>query len=221
MTEHSTYQDATQFWDERYAQKEQIWSGRVNQQLADVAATLTAGTALDLGAGEGGDAVWLAGHGWHVTAVDISRTALARAGAAAERAGVADRISFEQHDLATEFPSGTFDLVSAQYLHSPVELPRAAVLQRAAAAVAPGGRLLIVDHAAPPPWAQAHRHQAEDGEEHRLPDLPTLSETSDSLGLDPARWQIERCESVEREATGPDGITGMLLDNVILARRVG
>lgn len=213
--------DATRFWDERYAEKEQIWSGRVNQRLADVAATLTAGTALDLGAGEGGDAVWLAGHGWQVTAVDISRTALARAAAAAELAGVADRISFQRHDLATDFPSGVFDLVSAQYLHSPVEFPRAAVLQRAAAAVAPGGRLLIVDHAAPPPWAQAHQHDAADGEEHRLPDLPTLSETFDSLGLDPAHWQVERCESVEREATGPDGITGTLVDNVILARRVG
>lgn len=232
MTEHGTHEDATQFWNQRYGEKEQIWSGRVNQQLADVASTLTAGSALDLGAGEGGDAIWLAGQGWQVTAVDISETALSRAAAAATRAGMADRIDFQQHDLATDFPAGSFDLVSAQYLHSPVQFPRTAVLQQAAAAVAGGGRLLIVDHAAPPPWAKAHQH-ATDGESsagndarnnsdaHQLPDLPALSETFQSLELDPAQWLVERCEEVERVATGPDGVTGTLLDNVILARRVG
>jgi len=232
MTEHGTSEDATQFWNQRYGEKDQIWSGRVNQQLADVAATLTAGTALDLGAGEGGDAIWLAGQGWQVTAVDISETALSRAAAAATRAGLADRIDFQQHDLSTDFPPGSFDLVSAQYLHSPVHFPRAAVLQQAAAAVAAGGRLLIVDHAAPPPWAKAHQHAAdgddnsdnnsENGAEgHQLPDLPALSETFQSLDLDPAQWAVERCEEVERVATGPDGVTGTLLDNVILARRLG
>lgn len=213
---------ATQFWERRYGEREHIWSGRVNQVLADVASGLTAGTALDLGAGEGADAIWLASHGWQVTAVDISDTALSRARSTAEQAGVADRISFQQADLAAGFPSGSFDLVTAHYLHAPADLefPRAAVLQRAAAAVAPRGSLLIVDHGAMPPWAQQHLHQGEDGEWHEPPAMATLEETFDSLELDPERWQVERREATEREAGGPDGQTGTVLDHIILARRI-
>jgi SAM-dependent methyltransferase len=243
MTEQdAATEDATWFWDRRYAEKDHIWSGRVNQVLADVASHLEPGTALDLGAGEGADAVWLAGRGWQVTAVDVSETALSRASDAAAEAGVADRISFRRCDLATDFPSGRFDLVSAQYLHSPLEFPRATVLRNAAAAVGDGGRLLIVDHAEPPPWAR-HHHQdqqdqqdqhdrqdqqgqhdqdgAETEDRHEMPELPALAETFASLDLSREQWTVERCESVERVATGPDGQTGTLLDNVILARRIG
>src|SRR3954468_20682622 len=99
--------ETARFWDQRYAEREQIWSGRVNPVLASVAAELPPGRALDLGCGEGGDAVWLADHGWAVTAVDISSTALDRARRAAEGAGVGDRITFERHDLAESFPAGT------------------------------------------------------------------------------------------------------------------
>lgn len=223
MSEHeasgdTAARDATQFWEQRYGERDRIWSGRVNQVLADVAAGLAAGTALDLGAGEGGDAVWLAGRGWQVTAVDISATALSRGRSAATDVGVAERISFQQYDLATEFPPGSFDLVSAQYLHSPVDFPRATVLQRAAGAVAIGGRLLIVDHAEPPPWAREH-HNDQDGN-HQPPPMAPLSETFGSLELMPEQWLVERCETVGREATGPDGITGTVLDNIILACRL-
>lgn len=212
--------EATRFWEQRYGERDRIWSGRVNQVLADVAADLTPGHALDLGAGEGGDALWLAARGWQVTAVDVSATALSRARSAAADAGVAEQINFRQCDLATDFPAGSYDLVSAQYLHSPVEFPRAVVLRRAADAVGAGGRLLIVDHAAPPPWSQAHQHQDQDGHWHDGPPLPTLEEAFASLELVPDRWRVERCETVEREATGPDGRTGTLLDNVILASQL-
>ncbi|MFI0040432.1 class I SAM-dependent methyltransferase [Streptomyces mutabilis] len=111
------------------------------------------GRALDLGCGEGGDAVWLATHGWHVTAVDIAPTALQRLTQHAARAGVTDRVSAQQHDLAETFPAGTFDLVSAQYLQTPYDLPRADILRRAAHALTPGGLLLIVDHGSVRPWA--------------------------------------------------------------------
>lgn len=145
--QHADGAPAEQFWERHYRQRERVWSGRANPVLVEVAGTLPARRALDLGCGEGGDAIWLAGHGWQVIAVDISATALDRAAADAAAADVADRIDLQRHDLAQTFPAGTFDLVSAQYLQSPVTLPRDLVLRSAAAAVAPGGLLLIVDHA--------------------------------------------------------------------------
>ena len=106
-----------------------------------------------------GDAIWLAQQGWRVTAVDVSATALDRAAADATTASVVYRINFRQHDLALAFLLGVFDLVSAQYLHSPIEFPRVHVLQEAADAVTLGGLLLIVDHASvgPGSWADPRR----------------------------------------------------------------
>ncbi len=195
-------------WEEHYAAKPQVWSGRVNARLAETVPTLAGTRALDLGCGEGADAVWLAEHGWTVVAVDVSETALERAGAAASARGVADRIDFQCHDLTSSFPRGSFDLVSAQFLHSTVEMDRSDILRRAAAAVAPGGVLLIVDHAAAPPWAtKMHHHE-----------FPTAEEVVAGLGLDEG-WE-KQIRSVERSARGPEGQEVTLLDNVILLRRI-
>jgi SAM-dependent methyltransferase len=218
--QHQAAGDATRFWEQRYGERDQIWTGRVNAVLAEIAGGLEVGRALDLGCGEGGDAIWLAGMGWRVTAADISETALSRARDAAVAAGVDSRITFERRDLADDFPSGAFDLVSSQYLHSPVEFPRAAVLQQAAQAVALGGRLLIVDHGAPPPWAVDHSSSWADGGAHEPPSMPTVLETFDSLQLADDHWRVDRLEAVHREATGPNGETGMLLDNIILTCRL-
>ena len=196
-------------WEEHYASRPQVWSGRVNAQLAAVAPQLGGTRALDLGCGEGADAIWLAEQGWTVVAVDVSGTALSRARTAATSRGVAEHIDFQQHELTTSFPAGGFDLVSAHFLHSTVEMDRTAVLRKAAEAVAPWGALLIVDHAAPPPWAAKMAHH----------EFPTPEAVVDGLHLDPARWepQISR---VERPARGPDGEEVTLVDNVILLRRV-
>lgn len=198
------------FWDGHYGQREQIWSGRANPVLVAIAAGLPPGTALDVGCGEGGDALWLAARGWEVTAVDVSAVALARTAARAAAEGRSDRVRTERHDLAETFPAGRFDLVSAQYLHSPLDFPRDAVLRRAADAVAPGGRLLVVGHAAGPSWAPP---------EHRAVHFPTPEETLAALALDPEAWRVERCEVGTRAATGPDGQAGTLLDSVLLAAR--
>ncbi|MEU0568781.1 methyltransferase domain-containing protein [Nonomuraea sp. NPDC005983] len=203
--------EAERFWEERYQERDRVWSGRANPVLVDVVGPLPAGAALDLGCGEGGDAVWLAGLGWQVTAVDVSATALSRASAAAEAAGVEARIDFQRHDLAHSFPSGAFDLVSAQFLQSPVEFPRDRVLRAAARAVASGGLLLIVEHGAFPPWARHH-------EPH--PRFPSPEETLAVLDLSPGQWRTERLGSPEREATGPDGQRGTLIDNVVAVRRL-
>jgi len=201
--------DAHAAWEEHYTAKPQVWSGHVNAQLADIAGELTGARALDLGCGEGADAIWLAERGWTVVAVDVSATALDRARAAAESRGVADRIDFQLHDLTSGFPDGAFDLVSAQFLHSMVEMDRPALLRRAAAAVAPGGTLLIVDHAAAPPWAsKIHHHE-----------FPSAESVLAGLTLDNAHWQRIRVETVARSARGPDGADATLSDNVIRLRR--
>ncbi|HZF58086.1 MAG TPA: class I SAM-dependent methyltransferase, partial [Rubrobacter sp.] len=93
--------EAKRFWEDHYRRRGRVWSGRPNPVLVDIVGSLRRpGTALDLGCGEGGDAIWLARQGWCVTAVDISATALDRAAVDAATAGVADRIDFRQHDLA-------------------------------------------------------------------------------------------------------------------------
>ena len=65
------------FWDERYGADDRVWSGHPNPQLVDRVAALTPGRALDVGCGEGADAVWLARQGWQVTALDVSAVGLA------------------------------------------------------------------------------------------------------------------------------------------------
>lgn len=202
--------DAATFWENRYRESGRTWSGRANAALEREAAGLTPGTALDLGSGEGGDALWLALNGWSVTAVDISPTALARGQADAEAAGLTGRIRWIAADLATWRPDGPFDLVTAHFLQSPVELPREVILRRAAANVVPGGVLLVVGHAQFPPWS---KHQP-DG----VP-LPTADDVLASLELPAEHWTILTKAAVDRQATGPDGQVATLVDSVLTLRR--
>lgn len=202
--------EAKQHWESRYGERDRIWSGRVNARLAEVAAELPPGRALDLGCGEGADALWLAERGWQVVGVDISETALSRAAAEAKARGLADRVRFVPMNLSDDFPDGAFDLVSAQFLHSMVHLDRDRIFTRAARAVAPGGTLLIVDHGAAPPWAAAAVH------DHVF---NSADEVAGALDLGAGRWERVYVGSVERDAVGPDGQTAVLTDNVIVLRR--
>lgn len=207
----STEQPPEAFWEELYGARESVWSGRVNPLLAQVAETLPAGRALDVGAGEGGDTVWLASRGWDVVALDISATALRRLEAAATDRGVAGRVHPRAVDLEHELPDGEFDLVSAQFFQSPLEFPRDRVLRDLAGLLVPGGRLLLVDHGSAPPWAWSQ------GEGRAF---PSIDETVAGLALDASRFEIERAEAAPRLATGPDGQEAEVLDNVVLARRL-
>jgi SAM-dependent methyltransferase len=200
---------AQQAWEEHYGKQDRMWSGRVNVRLAELVEPLPPGRALDLGCGEGADAIWLAEHGWQVTAVDISQTALARAAVDTANRNLASRIDFQRHDLTESFPSGVFDLVSAQFLHSTVPMDRARVLRRAADAVSAGGHLMVVGHGEAPPWASEHHHH----------DFPTADEVVSSLKLDESQWDKVRVAAVERDALGPAGREAVLADNVMVLRR--
>lgn len=204
--------DATvEFWDTLYSRDDHVWSGKVNATLAQIVEDFTPGTALDLGCGEGADAVWLAQRGWTVTGVDVSAIALGRAKVAARDAGVAVGITWQQHDLDETFPAGTFDLVSAQFLQSPLAMARIAIMQQAAAAVAPGGRLVVVGHAAMPAWSD---HEAPEG------GFQSPEQVMAEAQLNPWNWAIERAEIVTRWVTAPDGHDGPLDESVVVARRL-
>lgn len=148
--EHPAPPNSAAEWDERYGSAQRVWSAQVNPSLADEAADLPPGRALDVGSGEGADSRWLAARGWQVTAVDISRVALDRAAAIEPVSGA---ISWVQADLTADpVPGGPYDLVSAHYFPIPVE--QSGVAQALIGAVTPGGVLLVVAHA--PDGVRAH-----------------------------------------------------------------
>jgi len=134
-------------WDERYAASEAVWSTTPNMWVEQVTTSLPVGTALDLAAGEGRNALWLAERGWQATAVDFSSVALDRARQwAQQRLGEdASRLTTVVADLREYRPDPTFDLVLVVYLQLPRELRRP-ILRMAAGAVAAGGTLLVVAH---------------------------------------------------------------------------
>lgn len=131
-------------WDTRYRANDLVWGGDPNRFVAEEFTGTPPGRALDIGSGEGRNAMWLAGLGWRVTAVDFSTVAVDRARQLAERQGVT--VDWVVADLRDYQPTpGAFDAVVVAYLHlPPAELN--VVLGRAAQALAPGGRILVVGH---------------------------------------------------------------------------
>ncbi|NIY77681.1 class I SAM-dependent methyltransferase [Thalassospira sp. HF15] len=202
--------DPRKFWQETYEKASPQTSGKPSAILERFVKDRTAGCALELGCGKGDDAVWLAKQGWTVTAVDVSETALGYARANAERNGVEHQITFEAHDLTKSLPDGVFDLVSAQFLQSPVEFPREAVLNRAAAMIAKGGLLLVTTHGSRPSWSWAPEDTV----------FPTPQEALYALTLDHTRWRQIAVDNFERMATGPKGEKGSVIDTVIALERL-
>jgi len=196
-------------WDERYGGAELVWSGNPNPQLVAEAAELAPGTALDVGAGEGADAVWLARRGWRVTAVDFSKVALERVVQHAADEGV--EVTTEQADVRTwEPPAGAFTLVNSQFMHLPSEV-FTQVVARLAAAVAPGGHLVVVGH---------HPKDLESPSIGRPPVEDMLFTAEQIAGLlDTAEWEILAADTRPRQLIGVDGepVTGH--DAVLHARR--
>ncbi|AEA27284.1 Methyltransferase type 11 [Pseudonocardia dioxanivorans CB1190] len=199
------------FWDGRYRAAPSVWSGRPNPQLVDETSGLTPGTALDVGCGEGADVAWLAGRGWTVTGVEISRVALERAEAHAREAGLTGRTRWLHLDATREPVPGTFDLVSAHFVHLPPGM-RDDLHRRLAAATAPGGTLLVVAH---------HPLDLDNGVPR--PPVRELFFTADDVAavLDPREWTIVTSAARPRRWTDADGREWTLHDTILRARRRG
>jgi SAM-dependent methyltransferase len=204
-----------EFWDDRYASADgsgRLWSGQPNPQLVAQTADLAPGEALEAGCGEGADAIWLARQGWTVTAVDVSAVALERAAGYAAAAGdeVARRITWQREDLLSWTPEPErFDLVSAQYMHLPTsELE--AWHRRLAAAVRPGGTLLVVGHHPD----DLHANVGRVGTADRFWAAEAIA-----ASLDPGRWEVVVADAPGRSATDLDGQPVTVRDTVLRAAR--
>jgi SAM-dependent methyltransferase len=207
MPEVQPGQSAGEYWESFYASGLSRWSRRPNGALEEELAGLGPGTALDLACGQGADAIWLAEQGWVVTATDVAASALEVAEQHAAAAGLAGRICWEVHDLAESRPAGPFDLVTASFMHSPVELPWTAILHRAATeAIAPGGTLLVVGHAP----SEAHPHAG-------LLGPPELLE---ALALPADEWTVRTAELRSRLHAFRDGEAAERTDTVVRLQRV-
>ncbi|MFC7493158.1 MULTISPECIES: SAM-dependent methyltransferase [unclassified Nocardioides] len=195
-------------WDERYGGEGRTWSGRPNAVLVDEASDLSPGRAVDLGCGEGGDAIWLAEQGWQVTAIDFSDAGLRKAAEHAAERGVADRIEFRHADLRTWAPDGEqWDLVTSCFLHL-LDHGMVTATERMAEAVAPGGTLLVAGH------------HPDDSHTGLRWSLPGVMFTADELvpAVDADRFEV-RAEARPRSETRNDE-THEVTDAVLVARRL-
>jgi 2-polyprenyl-3-methyl-5-hydroxy-6-metoxy-1,4-benzoquinol methylase len=190
-------------WDERHAARQPIESFEPDPTLVDEIGSLRPGRALDLGAGDGRNAIWLAIQGWQVTAVDFSQVALDRGRALATASGV--RVEWQLADLLEWSPGASrFDLVTLFFIHLPSD-ERRDVYARAAAAVAPGGTLLIVGH---------DRTNLVDGVGG--PQDPTVLFTPGEIAADLAGFRVDRADVARLRDLDGDGP----IDAIVRAVRV-
>jgi SAM-dependent methyltransferase len=203
----STGADGAAIWEARYASAEQVWSGRPNTALVAEIAGLTPGRALDVGCGEGADAVWLAGRGWDVTALDVSQVALERATRHARDAEVEVRW-VRSALVGAPIAAGTFDLVATMYpalQRTPTNEAENVLM----AAVAPGGVLLVVHHA---------DVDSEQAKAHGFDPADYVSPVDVAARLGPD-WQVEFDERRPRATTTGAG-AHHTHDVVLRARRL-
>lgn len=192
-------------WDERYSTTDLVWTAEPNRTLVAEVGGLKPGRALDIAAGEGRNAVWLASQGWQVTATDFSEVGLGKARALAEHIGV--EIETVQAD-ATEPIDGRFDLVVIMYLHLPAEARRIAV-RNAASALDVGGTLLVVGH------DSTNLDEGFGG-----PPDPTVLFTAEDIvaDLEDSGLTVERAERIVRTVATEEG-ERRALDALYRARR--
>ncbi|EFQ84460.1 methyltransferase domain protein [Aeromicrobium marinum DSM 15272] len=209
MTHETPDVQGAAFWDERYATSRRIWSGNPNPTLVTEIAGMPPGHALDVGCGEGADALWLAAQGWTVVGADLSTVALGRAAEHGADLQLTERVAWQQTDLVADPPEpGSFDLVTSHFTHLPPDA-RHRLFDGLAAAVRSGGTLLFVGHDYGDIAAGMPR-----------PPRPEVFHTPDELAarLDDA-WTVEVSELRPRHATTPEGVKITIHDTVLRARR--
>ena len=199
------------FWNERYRSSGQVWSGNPNPQLVAEVAGRAPGRALDVGCGEGADAIWLARNGWAVVAADISSVAVERGEQHARDTDpvAAARIEWRQADLLAQPPEpGSFDLVSVQFMQLPPQ-PRTRLFTALAAAVRAGGTLLVVGH-----------HPSDLATGVARPPMPERFYSPQEIAalLDDS-WLVQVSEARPRPASTPDGAGVTIHDAVLVATR--
>ncbi len=200
--------DATD-WDARYAESELVWNPDPNPLVVQTFGDLPAGTALDLGTGEGRHALWLAARRWSVTAVDFSAEAIrkARALQAAHAPETAGLIDWVRADVLAEPPRpDTYDAVVVLYLHLPAD-QRRRVLRAATNALASGGTLLVVGH------DTTNLEEGVGGPQDATVLFTAEDVVADLAGLD---VRVRRAERITR-TVGEEGAAA--LDAVVVALR--
>jgi SAM-dependent methyltransferase len=203
-----------------------------NPYLVRAVSELTPGTALDAGCGAGAEAIWLATHGWQVTAADISSDALGQASRRAIDSGLpAEQVKWVEADLTIWVPDTRYGLVVTNYAHP--SIPQLDFYRRISDWVAPGGTLLIVGHLHSPGagaghgqgHGHGHAHGEGHGDSHEQHDQQPPAEASVlvadvSAVLDAANWQLVIAEEQFRTVTGPGGQASELHDVVVQATRL-
>jgi SAM-dependent methyltransferase len=197
---------AVERWDERYAAREYVWQVTPNQFVESYLVGLTPGRAIDLAAGEGRNAVWLAQHGWQVTAVDFSQVGLDKARRLAIEHGVEAAVELVKVDALVYEPRERVDLVIIAYLQVPSAEQRV-VLEHATAWLRPGGTLFIVAH---------DRSNVEGGQGG--PSDPDVCYDVDATVEALSGLEIVSAEVVRREVETDDGPRSAL-DTLVMARR--
>ncbi|MBS4729281.1 class I SAM-dependent methyltransferase [Mycobacterium sp. SM1] len=185
-----------QAWNSRYSDAELLWGAQPNMFVVAEMAATPPGRALDVACGEGRNAIWLASRGWQVVGVDFSAVGLERAARLADRAGVAQRVAFRLADVVSDpLPAGPFDAVIVAYLQLAAG-PRRVVLRKAAAAVAPGGTLLVVGH------DSTNIAEGTGGPQDPAVLFSPADVLADLVGLD--GLVVEKAERVRRPVPGAD-----------------
>lgn len=196
-----------QHWQERAGDPGSAAGQPLHPYLAREIGGLEPGTALEAGCGAGAEAIWLAAHGWRVTAADISSAALAQARARAEGTPAAERLSWVEADLSTWVPDCLFDLVTTHYAHPAI--PQLDFYSRIGEWVAPGGTLLVVGHLHSPDTT---------GHGHHPPAKASTDAAGITARLDATEWEVVTAEETERTIPGHDE-QGPLRDVVLRATR--
>lgn len=189
-------------WDRKYERRELVYGEAPNTTLVEVATTIPRGRALDLAAGQGRNAIWLATRGWTVDAVDFSSVALTRASRVAESAprSVRERLTWIHADVTKLATEPNYDLVLMFYLHLPPDERRRAV-SAAMSALKPDGILMILGH---------HSSNITDGVGG--PQEPEILYTPEDLAADVGdRLTVTTAENRYRDVTDGTAIDALLL----------